>query len=146
MILMGISLLYARTGALNFAQVGHSLGSQSDALVLVALLLICVGYLAKSAIVPFHFWLADAHAVAPTPVCVLFSGIMIELGIYAVTRIYWTIFQGPLAAHASEMRNILLVMATITAVLGGFMCYAEHHLKRCWLFRPSLMPDSCWPA
>jgi multicomponent Na+:H+ antiporter subunit D len=134
MILMGISLLYARTGALNFAQVGHSLGSQSDALVLVALLLICVGYLAKSAIVPFHFWLADAHAVAPTPVCVLFSGIMIELGIYAVARIYWTIFQGPLAAHASEMRNILLVMATITAVLGGFMCYAEHHLKRLLAF------------
>jgi multicomponent Na+:H+ antiporter subunit D len=134
MILMGISLLYARTGALNFAQVGHSLGSQSDALVLVAFLLICVGYLAKSAIVPFHFWLADAHAVAPTPVCVLFSGIMIELGIYAVARIYWTIFQGPLAAHASEMRNILLVMATITAVLGGFMCYAEHHLKRLLAF------------
>lgn len=78
MIVMGIALLYARTGALNFAQVGRALGTHADALVLLALLLISVGYMAKAAIVPFHFWLADAHAVAPSPVCVLFSGVMVE--------------------------------------------------------------------
>jgi multicomponent Na+:H+ antiporter subunit D len=135
MILVGIALLYARTGALNFAQVGRSLGSHAgDALVLLALLLISVGYLTKAAIVPFHFWLADAHAVAPTPVCVLFSGVMVELGIYAVARVYWTIFQGPLASHTHELRGILLTIAAITGVVGGLMCYAEHHLKRLLAF------------
>jgi len=134
MILIGIGLLYARTGALNFAEVGRSLGTRSDALVLVAFLLISVGYFAKAAIVPFHFWLADAHSVAPTPVCVLFSGIMVELGIYAVARIYWTIFRAPLASHAPELRNILLVIAAVTSLLGGFMCYVEHHLKRLLAF------------
>ncbi len=134
MILIGIGLLYARTGALNFAQVGHSLSTQADALVLVAFLLIAVGYLAKAAIVPFHFWLADAHAVAPTPVCVLFSGVMVELGIYAVARVYWTIFQGPLGANAHQLRSILVIAAAITAVLGGLMCYAAHHLKRLLAF------------
>src|SRR6185437_13776623 len=134
MIVMGIGLLYARTGALNFAQVGRSLGSSSDALVLLAFLLISVGYMVKAAIVPFHFWLADAHAVSPSPVCVLFSGVMVELGIYAVARVYWTMFQGGLAAHTRELRAILLVMAAITAIVGALMCYAEHHLKRLLAF------------
>lgn len=135
MIVIGIGLLYARTGALNFAQVGHSLGrTPADSLLLLAFLLIAVGYLTKAAIVPFHFWLADAHAVAPSPVCVLFSGVMVELGIYAVARIYWTIFSGPLAAHTRELREILLIMAALCAVVGGLMCYAEHHLKRLLAF------------
>ncbi len=134
MILIGIALLYARTGALNFAQIGRSLGAHADALVLLAFLMISVGYMVKAAIVPFHFWLADAHAVAPSPVCVLFSGVMVELGIYAVARVYWTIFRGALAAHTHELRGILLAVAAITGVIGALMCYAEHHLKRLLAF------------
>lgn len=134
MILIGIALLYARTGALNFAQVGRSLGTHADALVVVAFLLMVVGYMAKAAIVPFHFWLPDAHAVAPTPVCALFSGIMVELGLYAIARIYATVFETSLAPHEGALRGILLAVATITALLGGLMCYAEHHLKRILAF------------
>jgi multicomponent Na+:H+ antiporter subunit D len=135
MILIGIALLYARTGSLNLAEVGHSLGFHAaDALVLLAFLLISVGYLVKAAIVPFHFWLADAHSVAPSAVCVLFSGVMVELGIYAVARVYWTVFQGPLGGHVRELREILLIVAAITGVIGGVMCYAEHHLKRLLAF------------
>src|SRR5581483_8592105 len=92
-IFIGLGMLYARTGALNMAQIGAALnGHHADALVVVAMTLIFIGFLTKAAAVPVHFWLADAHAVAPTPVCVLFSGVMVELGIYAVARIYWTIF------------------------------------------------------
>lgn len=134
MIVIGIGLLYARTGALNFAQVGQSLGTHSDALLVLAFLVIAVGYLAKAAIVPFHFWLADAHAVAPSPVCVLFSGIMVELGIYAVGRIYWAIFAGTFAPHASRLRAIFLVLGAVTVAVGSLMCYAEHHLKRLLAF------------
>ena len=68
MILFGIALLYGRTGALNMAQVGEALAGQpADGLVIVAFALIVGGFLVKAAIVPFHFWLADAYAVAPTP-------------------------------------------------------------------------------
>ncbi len=134
MIVLGIGLLYARTGALNLAQIGNALGRHGDALVVLAFLLISVGFMAKAAIVPFHFWLADAHAVAPSPVCVLFSGVMVELGVYAVARIYWTVFHGALAAHTEALRGVFLVLAAITCILGGFMCYAEHHLKRMLAF------------
>ena len=100
MILFGIALLYGRTGALNLAQVGEALASApSDGLVVVAFALITGGFLVKAAIVPFHFWLADAYAVAPTPAAIVFTGVMSDLGIYAVARIYVTVFEAPLAPH-----------------------------------------------
>src|SRR5947209_1878609 len=134
-IFIGIGLLYARTGALNMAQIGAALsGHHADALVIVAMTLLFVGFLTKAAAVPVHFWLADAHAVAPAPVCVLFSGVMVELGIYAIARIYWTIFDAPLAPHADELRAILIALGTVTALWGGVMCFAQRHIKRLLAF------------
>jgi multicomponent Na+:H+ antiporter subunit D len=130
----GIALLYARTGALNFAQIGQTLGSKSDALVVVAFVLIAAGFLIKGAILPFHLWLADAHAVAPTPVCVLFSGVMVELGLYAVARFYWTVFAKALSTSAHALQLTLIVLGAMTALVGGAMCFAQRHLKRLLAF------------
>jgi multicomponent Na+:H+ antiporter subunit D len=130
LVLTGIALLYAVTGALNMAQIGLSLGSRHDPLVLFAFTLLTCGFLIKGAIVPFHLWLPDAHAVAPTSVCVLFSGIMVELGLYAIVRIHSVIFAQALGVHSDRLRAILLVFGGVTVIVGGLMCYAEHHLKR----------------
>ncbi len=68
-VLTGIALIYSRTGTLNMAQGGSVLSQAApDGLVVTALTLCICGYLVKAGIVPFHFWLAAAHAVAPTPV------------------------------------------------------------------------------
>jgi multicomponent Na+:H+ antiporter subunit D len=135
MILVGIGLLYARTGALNFAQIGEALaGHAADRLVIVAMALIVTGFMVKAAVVPFHLWLADAHAVAPAPVCVLFSGAMVELGIYAIARIYWTVFDGPFGGEPTEIKNLLIWMGLVTAILGAVMCFLQRHLKRMLAF------------
>jgi len=127
--LCGIGILYARYGALGLPQLAKAMEhARPDVLIVVAFCLICVGFLVKAAMVPFHFWLADAHAVAPTPVCLLFSGVMVELGIYGVLRLYWTVFDGVLPEDA--VRRALLVLGGVTAVLGAVMCVLQRHLKR----------------
>jgi multicomponent Na+:H+ antiporter subunit D len=132
--LSGIALIYGRTGALNMAQIGTSIAKHpADRLVVVAFVLVIAGLLIKSAIVPFHFWLADAHAVAPTPVCVLFSGVMVELGLYGIARIYWSVF-GQALGHRAAISHVFLVLGLVTAVTGALFCFRERHVKRMLAF------------
>lgn len=134
MVLTGIALLYGRTGALNLAQIGQAIGPHVDDLVIVAFAFVTTGFLVKAAAVPFHFWLADAHAVAPTAVCVLFSGIMVEMALYAIARIYWVVFSEAFSPHAAALRGILVGLGVLTCLVGGAMCYIQTHVKRMLAF------------
>ncbi|MFF8404210.1 complex I subunit 5 family protein [Streptomyces sp. NPDC014846] len=134
-MLMGIALLYARTGELGMSKIGRGLDTAAgsggpDALVLASFVLVLTGLLVKAASLPFHFWLPDAHAVAPTPVCMLLSGVMVELGVYGVWRVYGTVFAGPGGIPAADLTRALVTLGTLTAAVGAVMCWYQRHIKR----------------
>jgi len=127
--LFSIGLLYARTGQLGLAQLAEVMGGRrADALVITAFVLVSAAFLVKGAMVPFHFWLADAHAVAPTPVCLLFSGVMVELGVYGFARVWSVVFDGTIPL--GDARRAFLVLGALTAVVGSVMCLSQRHFKR----------------
>lgn len=133
--LLGVGLIYRRTGTLNLAGIGRVLTTRPpDALVTVSFGLIAAGLFTKAAIVPFHFWLADAYAVARTPVCIMLAGIMSELGLYGVARVYWSTYSGVFAPAAGSLRMILVVFGVATAVVGLVMAWQQTNLKRLLAF------------
>jgi multicomponent Na+:H+ antiporter subunit D len=127
--LMGVGFLYSKTGQLGLPQLGTALSHQpKSALVVAAFVMVTTGFLVKGAMAPFHFWLADAHAVAPSPVCVLFSGVMVPLGLYGAFRVYWVVFSQTIAA--GDVRRAFLTLGVVTAVVGAIMCLAQRNFKR----------------
>ncbi|HKS89726.1 MAG TPA: proton-conducting transporter membrane subunit [Stellaceae bacterium] len=130
MMLAGIGTLYGRTGALNFAQLGRALaGLPPDGLLALAVALIFGALFIKGAIVPFHFWIADAHSVAPSPVCAIFSGIMVPIALFGAARLYWSVFAGS-GLDQAPLRPLLVWFGTATALVGGFTAFMQRDVKR----------------
>jgi multicomponent Na+:H+ antiporter subunit A len=86
--------------------------------------LIAVGALAKSAQVPFHFWLPRAMA-APTPVSAyLHSAAMVAAGVLVLSRLH------PVLEHSPALLDALLAVGLASMALGGALALAANGLKR----------------
>lgn len=98
--------------------------AQPGTTVSVAAGLIAVAALAKSAQVPFHFWLPRAMA-APTPVSAyLHSAAMVAAGVFLLSRIH------PLIALDARLLDGLLVVGFASMAVGGVLALAADGLKR----------------
>jgi formate hydrogenlyase subunit 3/multisubunit Na+/H+ antiporter MnhD subunit len=85
-LLLMVLLLDQHAGGLGFEQIlAQRPGSAGfNGLIFI---LATVGFGIKAGFLPFHVWLPEAHAAAPTHVSALMSGVMIKLGVYGLLRI-----------------------------------------------------------
>jgi hydrogenase-4 component F len=96
---------------------------RSVAVFVVALFI--VGFGTKAGIAPFHPWLPDAHAEAPSPVSALLSGVMIKMAAYALARTVTIFFPA-----YSVLTVFVVVLGGFTMLLGGVMALVQDDLKR----------------
>ena len=125
-LFVGVGLLYAGHGALNFGQLNGALAARTTTADLVALGLLVAGLATKAGLLPLHGWLADAHEAAPGPVSALFSGLMVAMGVFGIARLAFQIY--PVGRTA--VLGLLMVAGVVSALVGAVLALAQDDLKR----------------
>ncbi|MCL5102901.1 MAG: oxidoreductase [Armatimonadetes bacterium] len=130
--LFGCVLVYAAGAAVLGGHRGLLLsdlksvaGSFPATTVALASAFLIVGFGTKAGIAPFHPWLPDAHAEAPTPVSALLSGVMLKVAVYALVRTVSLFYPG-----FSPVAMFVLGLGIFTLIIGDLMALAQNDLKR----------------
>ena len=132
--LLGIGFLYAMTGTLDIYHIAERLPAAFDSstrMVLMSFVLITIGMGIKIAVFPLHSWLPDAHSMAPSPVSALLSGITVEIGIYCLIRVIYSLFSTEtFSTIISSSHTILIILGVVTLLFGAGMALVQTDLKR----------------
>lgn len=92
----------------------------------IIFLLFLFGFGTKAGIVPLHVWLPYAHPQAPSHVSSIMSGVMIKTAIYGLLRFVVFI----LGVNSLWWGKIILVIATVSCLVGVIYALMEHDLKK----------------
>ena len=125
-VLLGLLILTQAAGNSSFASLRGIGARLSPGGRDAAFLLFVFGFGIKAGIVPLHIWLPVAHPVAPSNISALMSGVLIKTGIYGLVRVCFE-FLGP---PPMWWGVCLLLLGTLSAVLGVLYALMEHDLKR----------------
>jgi hydrogenase-4 component F len=115
------------TGTLNWTVLMQHAATFPPAMLAAAFALVFIGFAAKSGIFPFHTWLPEAHAKAPSAVSALLSAVLLNVGIYGIIRVFAIAHQTPAAA---TMAPVLGLFGFLTVGIAAFSMLPEKNLKK----------------
>lgn len=114
-------------GTLNWTILVQHAPAFPAGMALAAFALVFIGFAAKSGIFPFHTWLPDAHAKAPSAVSAILSAVLLNVGIYGILRICAIVHQTP-AAEAIAL--LLGLFGFLTIGIAAFSMLSQKNLKK----------------
>lgn len=121
-LLFGLGLLYSEVGSSRFATINSPLPIAPEASSGLAWLFVIAACL-KSAQFPFHSWLPQT-VETPTPVSALMHAGIVNAGGFLLIRV------NPFLAGQPGPLVLLIVVGTLTAVVGGIIMMAQSSIKR----------------
>jgi len=122
LLIAAVALLAHRTGDLLWVPRSGLPDSGLDSAILALALL---GFGFKAGFLPFHFWLPEAHAWAPSHVSAILSGVMLKTGIYGLIRV-----SGLVPSTPAFLGGLVLAVGALTAVFGVLNALAQSDYKR----------------
>lgn len=130
LITFAFLILYSYSGSLNFSDLNNIGGNLPAAARDIVFLLVFLGFGSKAGIVPLHIWLPAAHPAAPSHVSSLMSGVMLKIAIYGFIRVVFSF----LGASVLWWGILVIIIATVSAILGVLYALTEHDMKRLLAF------------
>jgi multicomponent Na+:H+ antiporter subunit D len=135
-MLVAIGGIYSTTGTLNMADLARRLMDPAaygvDVLPVLGLSAVLFAVFAlKAGMVPFQFWVPAAYQAAPAPVTAVLAGVVKKVGVYAIVRLYFTVFAAATLPASLGLPGlsgrstlaffgpVLFLMATASIVVGG---------------------------
>jgi len=137
-MIYGFSLLFGLTGSTQIAEIGRGLAAGKATLpVLLAVVMVAVGFGYKIAAVPFHMWSPDVYEGAPTPATAFFSVGPKAAGFAVLVRFYYTVFAAadPDAGlwrltSAVDWPLLFAALSALTMTVGNLVAIKQSNVKR----------------
>ena len=125
LFLLGVAWIYRGTGQIMLPLQALESNGWTIAGVVCAL----TGLGVKSAMVPLHTWLPDAHGRAPSSISALLSGIIIQSCFLAWLRVGLG-----LGVPEPMLGNVLIWISLANMIVGNLMALMQIHVKRLLAF------------
>jgi NADH-quinone oxidoreductase subunit N len=124
----GFSLLFGFSGQTNLYAIAQGLQSGQVPFfsILVAMLLVLVGFGFKISAAPFHFWAPDVYEGAPTPVAGFLSTASKAAGFVVLMRFFVVVFPG----IEQYWTMVIAILAALTMTVGNLIALAQRNIKR----------------
>ena len=124
-ILMLVLINYNYKGAVSF-NYNDLLGTPLGGWEYPIMLCFFIGFAVKLPVMPFHGWLPDAHAQAPTAGSVDLAGVLIKTAAYGLIRFVLPLFP----AASQEFAPIAITLGTIGIFYGAWLAFMQTDMKR----------------
>jgi len=136
-MLYGFSLLYGFAGTTNLEGIATAMnGGVGDSVVavMVALVMVVVGFGFKISAVPFHFWTPDVYEGAPTPVTAFVSVSSKAASFALMVRFMAEVFPVDVIVGGVVVQDfwvsLLVVISIITMTFGNIVALRQSNIKR----------------
>ena len=130
---IGTALVYyagvAKAGeiAVNWSALRAGAASLNAEVVRLAFVFILIGYGTKAGLAPMHTWLPDAHSEAPAPISALMSGVLLNVGLYAILRFKTVVDAAVGRDFAAEL---LIGMGLLSLAIAAAFLVRQRNYKR----------------
>jgi len=119
--------VFGPTYQMTWAALTDAAPKMNAVLVVLAFLLVLVGYGTKVGLAPMHSWLPDAHSESPAPVSAMLSGALLNTAMIGIVRFLAIAREANLGTLAELA---LVAFGVLSLLIGALFIVQQRGIKR----------------